>query len=387
MQYKKRNREVYPMNEKEIAELRRRFHPDKSGISRVCGCYVNEQGEIVSRFDQSLGLMSQEESEKILAILKRTLSGTLGKNLTDLAFRTEQVVDSDEHRLLMALRNSKLHDQQAIDTLFQTVISSLTLEGSYLILLAHDTYDVPYRSKDGARQDDAGDEQYSYIVCSVCPVKLTKPALSYYVTENAFHNLASDCIVAPPEVGFLFPAFDDRSTNLYGTLYYTKNAKENYSDLVQALFHLEVPMAADVQKETFQDLLSDTLEEECSYDVVQAVQDRLCSLIEAHKETPEEAPAEVSRDQVSQVLADCGISQTRMAAFEMQYDAAFGADTRLAPANLIDARQMAVRTPNVTIRVKPEYSDLVETRIIDGVKYILIRADDGVEVNGINIRF
>ena len=44
MQYKKRNREVYPMNEKEIAELRRRFRPDKSGISRVCGCYVNEQG-------------------------------------------------------------------------------------------------------------------------------------------------------------------------------------------------------------------------------------------------------------------------------------------------------------------------------------------------------
>ena len=377
------------MNEKEIAEIRRRYRQGKSNISHVVGCYVNEERQIVARFDQSLTLSGQEEADKFLAILRRTLSGTLGRNLLDITFTTAQVAGNagDEHALLMALRDSSLKDEEAVEAFFQKAIQSVDLEGNYLILLAHDTYDVPYRSKDGARQDDAGDEQYSYIVCSVCPVKLTKPALSYYVTENAFHNLASDCIVAPPEVGFLFPAFDDRSTNLYGTLYYTKNAKENYSDLVQALFHLEVHMAADVQKETFQDLLSDTLEEECSYDVVQAVQDRLCSLIEAHKETPEEAPAEVSRDQVSQVLADCGIYQTRMAAFEMQYDAAFGADTRLAPANLIDARQMAVRTHNVTIRVKPEYSDLVETRIIDGVKYILIRADDGVEVNGINIRF
>lgn len=375
------------MNEKEIAELRRRFRPEKSGISRVCGCYVNENREIVSRFDQSLGLMSQEESEKILAILKRTLSGTPGKNLTDLTFQTKQVVDSDEHRLLMALRDSRLHDQEAIDTLFQKAIGALDLEGNYLILLAYDTYDVPYRSKDGQRQDDAGDECYSYILCSVCPVKLTKPALSYYVDENAFHNLSADWIVAPPEVGFLFPAFDDRTTNLYGALYYTRSAKENYSDFAEALFHLPLPMPGEAQKETFQELLSDTLEEECSYEVVQAMQDRLCALIEAHKEAPQEEPAEVSRAQVSQMLADCGISQTRMAAFEMQYDAAFGVDAKLAPVNLVDAKQMAVSTPNITIRFKPEYSDLVETRIIDGVRYILIRADDGVEVNGISIRF
>ena len=188
-------------------------------------------------------------------------------------------------------------------------------------------------------------------------------------------------------MGFLFPAFDDRTTNLYGALYYTRSAKENYSDFAEALFHLPLPMPGEAQKETFQELLSNTLEEECSYEVVQAMQDRLCALIEAHKEAPQEEPAEVSRAQVSQVLADCGISQTRMAAFEMQYDAAFGVDAKLAPVNLVDAKQMAVSTPNITIRFKPEYSDLVETRIIDGVRYILIRADDGVEVNGIPIRF
>ena len=194
------------MNEKEISEIRRRFRPDRSGISHIRGCYVNENREIVSQFDQSLGLMSQEESEKLLAILRRTLSGTLGKNLADITFSTQQVVDSEEHRLLMALRGSSLADEEAVQALFQRVISSLTLEGNYLILLAHDTYDVPYRAKDGERMDDASDQVFSYILCSICPVKLTKPALSYFVYENAFHDLKADWVVSPPEAGFLLPA-------------------------------------------------------------------------------------------------------------------------------------------------------------------------------------
>ena len=180
------------MNEKEVAELRRRFQQDRSGISHVRGCYVNENREIVSQFDQPLGVMTQEENEKILGLLKRTLSGTLGKNLLDITFATQQVVHGEEHKLLMALRSSELGDEDAVQAFFQKVISTVTLEGNYMILLVHDAYDVPYRSQDGDKQDDASSEVFSYILCSVCPVKLTKPALSYYVQQNEFHNRTAD---------------------------------------------------------------------------------------------------------------------------------------------------------------------------------------------------
>ena len=206
------------MNEKEVSELRRRFRQDRTGITHVRGCYVNEVGEIVSQFQQSLGVMSQEENEKILALLKRTLSGTLGKNLLDLTFATQQVVDSPEHKQLMALRQSRLRDEEAVDTFFHQVIDSVELDGNYLILLIHDSYDVPYHSKDGEELEDGAQEVYSYILCSICPVKQTKPALSYYVQENQFRSLSPDWIVSPPELGFLFPAFDDRAANLYGAL-------------------------------------------------------------------------------------------------------------------------------------------------------------------------
>ena len=374
------------MNEKEISEIRRRFRPDRSGISHIRGCYVNENREIVSQFDQSLGLMSQEESEKLLAILRRTLSGTLGKNLADITFSTQQVVDSEEHRLPMALRGSSLADEEAVQALFQRVISSLTLEGNYLILLAHDTYDVPYRAKDGERMDDASDQVFSYILCSICPVKLTKPALSYFVYENAFHDLKADWVVSPPEAGFLFPAFDERTTNLYNALYYSRDIGENHPELIDALFRTPPPMPAAVQKETFESLLGETLAEDCSYHVVQAVHSQLRDMIEEHKASKEEQPLLLSKGEVRSVLSSCGVAAPHVDAFEAQYDQAFGPEAGLSPRNLVDPKQLEVRTPDVTIHVNPERSDLVETRMIEGTRYILIRANEGVEVNGVSIQ-
>ena len=373
------------MNEKEVAELRRRFKPEKSNITHIRGCYLNEQRQIISQFNQSLGMMTQEESEKFLGILKRTLSGGLGKNLLELTFSNQQVIDSEEHKLLMALRDSSLKDEEAVEAFFQKAIQSVDLEGNYLILLAHDTYDVPYRGKDGEVQQDASDQVYSYILCCVCPVKLTKPALSYSVDANEFHNRAADWLVAPPELGFLFPAFDDRSANLYSALYYSRSVTEHQQAFVDAVFHCPLPLPAAEQKEIFQTILAETLADDCSYTLVQAVHDQFCDLIDEHAESREEEPLALSKQEVKQVLAACGIDDSHVATFEEKYDAEFGADVVLSPRNLVDYKQLELRTPDVTIYVNPERGDLVETRIIEGVKYILIRADENVEVNGVNI--
>lgn len=374
------------MTEKEIAELRRRFRADKSNISHVRGCYVNEKREIISEFDQSLAMMDQEESEELLGILRKTLSGTVGKNLLDITFDTRQVVEGDEHKLLMALRSSQLGDQEAVQAFFQRTIQSLDLEGNYLILLAYDAYDVPYRSKDGERQDDASSEVFSYILCSICPVKLTKAALSYFVYENKFRNLEADWVVAPPEAGFLFPAFDDRSTNLYNALYYTRDTGENHPNFVDAIFRSPAPMPAAVQMETFQTILGDTLSGDCNYQVVQAVHDRLCGMIEEHKANKVEEPLVVSKGTVKRVLQSCGVAEEHVEEFGERYDGAFGPEADLSPRNLVDTKQLEVRTPDVTIRVNPDRGDLVETRMIDGARYILIRAEEGVEVNGVQIQ-
>ncbi len=372
------------MNEREVAELRRRFKAEKSNISHVRGCYVNEKREIISQFDQSLAMMSQAESEQLLAILRKTLSGTLNKNLLDIEFETAQVARGEEHRLLMALRDSQLRNDEAVETFFRRAIQTLELEGNYLILLAYDAYDVPYRARDGERQDDASADVFTYVLCSICPVKMTKEALSYFVHENQFRSLSADWVVSAPETGFLFPAFDERSTNLYNALLYTRTTEETYEPFVSAIFRAPAPMPAAVQQETFHALLGDALSESCSYEVVHAVHDSFCDLIEDHKVNKVEEPLKLSKAAVGQVLRNCGVESSQVERFESRYDEAYGEGETLSPRNLVE-KQLEVKTPDVTIKVTPGRGDLVETRVIDGARYILIRAEDGVEVNGVPV--
>ncbi|MCD8368545.1 MAG: DUF4317 domain-containing protein [Clostridiales bacterium] len=373
------------MNAKEAAELRRRLQSGRHNITYILGCYVNENREIISTFRQSVGMMTENDEEKYLALLRKVLSGKMGRNLKDVVFTTRQVADSPEHRLLSALRDSRLQDEDAVQEFYRKVMDSLALEGNYLILLACNIYDVTRKGRDGEFDRDGSEEAFPHILCSICPVKQTKPTLSYVPQEQAFHLTPGDAVVAMPELGFLFPAFDDRSTNLYGALYYTRSIAENHQEFVDAVFHTDIAMPAAEQKEVFQSMLSGALGEDCRYEVVQTVHDKFSTLAAESRENHLDEPLAVDKATVRNLLEDCGVSEQHVAAFSVQYDENFGYDAQLSPDNLVDTKQFRLETPNVTIHVDPDRSDLVQTRVIDGAQYILIRVEEGVEVNGVNI--
>jgi hypothetical protein len=374
------------MNEKEVAELRRRLRPDKNNITHIRGCYVNERKEIISQFNESLSQMPVEDAEKYLTLFRKVLTGSIGRNLLDLSFSTQQVVDSDEHRLLTALRESALEDENAVQAFFSRTIQALDLEGNCLILLTYNTYDVYYKGKDDVTQEDNSTEQFRHILCAICPVKETKPSLNYISRESRFHIQAAGQVVGAPEIGFLFPAFDDRATNIYNALYYTRTVDHSHDSLVDAIFKTPIPMAAAVQRETFQTLLGETLEEECSYQVVQAVQDHLTQMIDVHKESKEPEPLTVSKRGLRAMLSASGVSDAHLEAFDEQFDAQFGIDAQLSPQNLVDTKHLEVKAPDVVIQVNPERSELIQTRVVDGAKCIVIRVSEGVEVNGVAIQ-
>ena len=373
------------MNEREVAELRRRFRPDRNSFGKVKGCYVNEMGHIASRFEQSLAMMSQDETELLLGVLRKTLSGTLGKNLVNLSFETGAVAHGEEHKLLRTLRDSQLQDEGAVDAFFQKVSDSVQMEGGYLILLVCDTYDVPRRNRGEEPAEDSG-EVYRYLLCSICPVAETKPALSYYPRENEFHNRQMNQLVSAPALGFLFPAFDDRAANLYGALCYTRDPAQGHEAFIQAVFQTQAPMPAAAQKENFQAALADCLEGDSSYEVVQAVHGQLREMIALHKENKEREPLTLTQGQMTGVLRSCGVAPEHAQAFADRFDETFGPDAQVSPRNLIDTGKVEVRAPDVVVQVNPERGDLVRTEIIQGCKYIMIRVDGEVEVNGVEIR-
>ncbi|MDE7218686.1 MAG: DUF4317 domain-containing protein [Oscillospiraceae bacterium] len=374
------------MNAKELGELRRRLRPEKCAVKCIYGCYVNSNKEIISYLDASLGRMSEQEAEKYLGLLKKTMSGTLGKNLIDVVFSTEQVMDSDEYRLLSALRESELKSGEIREEFYRKVIDSLDMgDMNYVILLAYDAYDVPHRGRDGEDRMEESDTVYRYILCGVCPVKDGKLELGYFAGENEFHSCAPEQIVSVPELGFLFPAFDGRAANIYNVLFYTKSAGDLHQDFLDAVFHTEPPMSAGEQREAFESALTEAMEGSCRLEVVQAIHEQLRERIEAHKETKDAEPLAITAGEVAEILQQQGASQEQADAFRQECSQRFGENAVLQPENLIDSKRFEVKAGEAKVTVDPSCSYLVETRVIDGVKYLLIPAGSDVEVNGLPV--
>lgn len=389
------------MNQRDLAELRRRLNPDKRNPTVIRGCYATNDGQVISSFAQPVFHLPAEENEKYMALFKRVLGGTMGQNLQEIDFSAAQVMEGEEHKMLSVMRESGLTDEEAVNAFYERVLAYIRQSGgadaqsvteqqnacNYLILLLHDGYDIAYRDSNGDADNEQSTDVFSYLLCAVCPVKQTKPALSYYLAENEFHSRMADWVVSAPELGFLFPAYEERSANIYRAMFYTKDSADMHDAFISGVFGSELPMPAAEQQETFQAVLQDALEEECSMDVVQAVHETVRTRLEEQKADKTAEPLKLSKQDVREVLESCGVSMERAAAFEDKYSEAFGAYAEIPAVNVVTPKQFQVTTPSVSIRVDPERSDLIETRMIDGKCYILVLADGEVEVNGVNVKF
>ncbi len=371
------------MNEREIAEIRRRLRPEKNNIGRICGCYVNDNHKIISSFNDMFGMISDNESEEILSVFRKILSGSIDRNLIDISFSNQQVADSNEHRLLSTLRDTKLNNTEAVQTFYDNVIASTDIEGSYLILLANDTYDVINFNSDGESNDSS--EIFTYILCAVCPIKNAKPTLGYSLSENKFKNILRDSIVSSPELGFMFPTFDTRRTNIYNALFYTRDISNIHESFIDNMFKSTIPTPANEQTESIASLLNSSISEDCSLELVQSIQSQLIELSDDHKSNKDEDVLKLSSKDIGSLLRCSGINEEKISDFSEKFEESFGINTEITPTNILNIKKFELKTPDVTVKVKPECSDLVQTRIIDGTKYILIRADEDVEVNGVRI--
>ena len=372
------------MTDKETGELRRRIRKDKCAVPFIYGAFINEKKELISTFRQNVGLMPNDDADAVFKLMRKCFSGTLGKNLVDVSFPTETVMNGEEHKMLMAIRKQTAESEPFIQTFFEKTAETLNMQSAYIVLLAQDRYDIPSFAKDGQDNEDSS-EVFEYFFCCVCPVKESKAALSFIASENAFKTLSASTVLGSPEMGIVFPSFDDRTANIYDMLLYTKNTADNHTEFITDFLKGNVPMPAEEQKETFNNILEETLSDECSLDVAVKVRDAVCEGIEEHKNSGEEEEYTLSKRDVSRVLSDCGVSEEKVEKFENLYDENFGSETSLSPVNLVNTKQIDIATPDVSIKINSDRSDLVKTKVIDGSNYILIRADVSIEVNGVNI--
>ena len=298
------------MNKKEVTEIKKQFTPNNCAITRICGCYVDGDKEKKATFKDAFLSLPEEEMFKYFDLFRKALSGTIGKNLLNMEFPLSTEEEGGTQQALLKLRDSRLTDEHLLDEFYTRVIDSYDYAENYLILLVHAVYDIPGKSSDGSEMFDASDEVYDYIHCVFCPVKLSKPALSYYADENNFHERIRDWIVEMPDAGFLFPAFNDRSSDIHGLLYYSKNAENLDNGLTDNLLGCVPPLTAGNQKEAFKILIEETLADTCSYDVVKNIHENLNELIEQHADNPD--PLELDKAEVKYLFQKSGVESEQM---------------------------------------------------------------------------
>ena len=372
------------MNKKETAEIKKQFTPANCAATRICGCYVDGEKNKVTRFREAFLSLPEEEIFKYFEIFRKTLSGTLGKNLLNMEFPLETEKEGGTQEFLLRLRDSGLQDEELLEEYYDKVIDSFTYGENYLILLIHAAYDVPGKASDNLEMFDASDEVYEYLLMSICPVVLSKAGLSYNAQDNRIQDRIRDWIVDMPDKGFLFPAFNDRGTDLHSVLYYTKKSEDLQPEMIEQLLGAATPMSADTQKETFQTIIEDTLGEDGDYETVRNIHETLADLMEEHKEEPE--PLTLDCTDVKKIFEQSGVPNEKMETFEKNFAENAGEKGQLQASNIAETKKFNIETPDVIIKVNPDRADLVETRIIDGRQCLVIPVDDHIEVNGISVR-
>ena len=372
------------MNKREIIEIRKQYRPEDCSITRICGCYVNGNKEIVATSKDAFLSLPDEAIFKYLTIFKQTLSGTVGKNLINMEFPLSEELPGGAQEFLLKLRNSKLQDDALTEEFFQRIIDNYYCGENYYIIVIHVAYDIPGKSTDGSEMFDASDEVYEYLLCSICPVHLSKEGLCYNPETNQVENRVRDWLVEPPMKGFLFPAFNDRHTDVHSILYSSKQPEDLQPEFIQNALGCVFPMSAGTQKNAFHSVVMNTLGEDCEYQVMRNIHDNLNEMIEEAKTAPE--PPTLSKPDVKRLLANSGIAAERMESFDSNFDHIAGEKTEFLITNIAETRKFSIQTPDVVIKVNPERTDLVETRIIDGKQCLVIEINDQVEVNGVPVR-
>mgnify|MGYP002522345847 FL=1 len=371
------------MNKKEVLEIRKQFTPENCSITRIAGCYVDGEKEKRMEREDAFIALPEEQMFKYFDIFKKTLSGKIGKNLLNLEYKLKESRSSDpegeEHELLMNLRESKLKDPALLDEFYEKILTSYDCAENYYIILIHAVYDVPGKTSDGEELEDASEEVYDFILCCICPVKLSKPGLTYNGKDERMEERIRDWVVGTPDKGFLFPAFNDRQTDVHSLLYYTRKSAEVQEEMVREVLGIDLVVSADEEKDKFGKLVEDVLGEDADCKTVKEIYEGISEEMERHYEDPE--PYKMSKNTLKKIFESSGVPDEKIDLFGDAYRENIG-DEPIMASNICDNKVVNIRVPEGKIAINTELISNLEIKEVDGRKCMVLPVDS-VEVNGI----
>lgn len=354
------------MRKKDILELKRRLKKDHCTFTKMCGCYVNGEKHVILKFRETFLNLDEDEYFKYLEIAKKVLSGTIGNNILELNFPTNEDLVNERQISLMQLKNSQLRDDTLLDNFYDSIIDNYDYTGNFLILIFHDAYDVITKTKDNAKIDES-EEVYEYVLCAICPVSLSEPGLRYFEEDNKIKARIRDWVVEAPTNGFVFPAFIDRSSDVNSIMYYTKNTKDTHTELMENALGCYSKQTATIQKETFQSIIKDTFstDEKKAEKIFMEVQENLNNMLDEYNAIYDDTDAEpisLTKDDIQSLLIESGVPEELTTKIEKSYVDTFGDELPLVE-NLIDAKTLKANEQVKREKHLEKQVEILQTRL------------------------
>lgn len=375
------------MRKKDILELKKRFKKDHCTFTKMCGCYVNGEKNILLKFRETFLNLEEDDYFKYLEIAKKVLSGTIENNILELNFELNEEHVNEKQLEFMKLKNSQLKDDLLLDDFYNSIINNYDYEGNFLILIFHDAYDIITKTKDNAKLDES-EEVYEYILCAICPVELSKAGLRYFEEENSIKSRTRDWVVEAPSNGFVFPAFINRTTDVNSIMYYTKNAKDTHPELMENVLGCPSKQTNTEKKETFNDIIRDALgpDEKKSDHFFMEIQESLNNKIEEHNIIHEdsETPIFLTDEVIQDILNESGVPDEITKKIEKSYAESFG-DTPPVADILIDNKALAAKAQKKKEEMLEKQVRILENKLERVTQDNSLNTEAAVEVDSNNL--
>ena len=388
------------MDKKSVNELRRRLKKDNCSFTKMCGCYIDDHKNKVTNLDESFLNLEDDEFFKYLEIAKKVLSTNLGNNLLELDFPLDEEKPGGHQQFLMGLKKSALTDEGLLNRFYDMMIENYDSLGNYLILLFHDRYDVMTKTSDNMKLDES-EEVYEYIICAICPMILSKPGLGYNQSEQKIGTLNREWMVGMPETGFVFPAFNERATDIHSVLMYTADAKNPHQELITEILGCKIKKTFAQKQNLLCEMVAEATDVEVVNDIMESVNIELAQI--CHSE-PEEI--EISKEHVTDALEYAGLGETRASEISNEYISALKEDELPLLENMVTNKAAKIVKDNnekaflkeeikelnrkieevtgscedIIIRVNESKKPLIRREMIDGENCLVIPIDENENV-------
>lgn len=203
------------INREDMLELTRRMTLSRNCFYRAAGAYMDPEGYIDNSFNVNFRNMGTHDKKLNLELAKTIPFSKTNQQLRSFEFPKGDLAYDSIHRLLMALSQYGLKDDLLVQTLCEQLAEGIHIPQEYGIFVYHGLYDVPVKGSDKEEQGES-EEVFRFIICAVARVD-------------------KDYNAAKPELGFLFPAFENRSSDPSRIDIYSLDADKPDEEFVRKL--------------------------------------------------------------------------------------------------------------------------------------------------------